>query len=263
MNYPEFRKALAEGKPQLGFCIMYPATGIVEKCGSDYDWLWLDGQHGQLDYSTMLSLVRAADFIKRPSFVRVAWNEFGAIALAADMFPQGVIVPCVSTVEEAQAAVQAAKLPPLGKRSYGARRACDVVGRLYSNTANSDLMLICQIETPEGIENAEAIAATPGVDGLFLGPDDIMLRRGFTMDAPKNQETLGKDMELVMAACRKHNKPGVMVGVGAEMMSLCLKTGFTMVVGGGDVTCLGFAAKQWASDARAMFAALKPNTKFC
>lgn len=261
MNYPEFRKALTQGKTQMGFCVMYPAAGIAERCGQDWDWLWLDGQHGQMGYQDLLGLVRAADVVRKPSFVRVPWNEFGAIAQAADMLPQGIIVPCVSTVAEAQAAVRASKLPPLGNRSYGGRRPCDLLTRMYSNTANEELMLICQIETPEAIENAEAIAALPGVDGLFLGPDDIMLRRGYTMDAPKNQESLGKDMEAVMAACRKHGKAGVMVGVGTEMLTLCLKTGFQMIVGGGDVSCMGSTSAQWAKDARATIAGFKPAGK--
>jgi 2-keto-3-deoxy-L-rhamnonate aldolase RhmA len=110
--------------------------------------------------------------------VRVAGHEAGPIGLALDMGATGVIVPCVDTAEQARALVTAAKFPPLGNRSYGGRRPIDLHGRMYAHTANEDTLLLLQIESPLAITNAEQIAAIPGVDGLFLGPDDIMFRRG-------------------------------------------------------------------------------------
>jgi 4-hydroxy-2-oxoheptanedioate aldolase len=255
-----FRSKLESGTPQLGLCVMYPSPGVVERIGADWDWVWIDGQHGQLGYSDVLALVRACELVGRPAFVRVPGHEFGPIGLALDTNAAGLIVPVVDTPEQAQTVVNAAKFPPLGRRSYGARRPIDRQGRLYSDTANEEVLLLVQIESPEAIDNAEAIAATPGVDALFLGPDDIMLRRGYPMNAPRSRETLGADMEAVVAACRKYGKFAVTVGMGAEMLNLCAEVGFNMIVGGGDVPFLANSSKQASEEARAILANRVVNT---
>jgi 4-hydroxy-2-oxoheptanedioate aldolase len=256
-----FRKALAAGVPQLGLSVMYPPAGVIERIGPDWDWMWIDGQHGELGYSDVLGLVRACDMIRRPAIVRVPGHEFGPIGLSLDTGAAGVIVPCVDTPAQARAVVDAAKFPPLGKRSYGGRRPIDLLGRTYSDTANEDVLLVCQIESPLAIENADAIAAIDGVDALFLGPDDIMLRRGFSMTAPRNKASLGQDMQVLIDACHKHGKLGVMVGVGEEMLGLCLKMGFHMIVSGSDVMFLANGSKKAAGDARAILEQSKVPAK--
>jgi len=254
-----FREALKSGVPQIGLCIMYSSPGVVERIGADWDWLWLDGQHGEADRKEMLALVRACELIQRPAFVRVPMHEPGPIGVALDMDAAGVIVPCVDNPEQARTIVHAAKFPPLGGRSYGGRRVIDRRGRLYSDTANVDTMLVLQIETPEGIANADAIAAMPGVDALFLGPDDIMLRRGHSMNAPKNKAALWEDMLAVTKACRKHGKAAMTVGRGPEWFTLCMEAGFNMIVGGSDVVFLTESSKKSAEEARALAKGFKPG----
>lgn len=247
-----FRPALASGTPQLGLCLMYPSPGVIERIGADWDWVWIDGQHGELGYPDVLAMVRACDLVGRPAFVRVPGHEFGPIGLALDTGAAGLIVPCVDTPEQAQTVVNAAKFPPLGKRSYGGRRPIDFNGRGYAATANEDVVLVAQIESPEAVENVDAIAATPGIDALFLGPDDIMLRRGYPLDQPRSKETLRPDMEAVAQACQKHGKFAVMVGMGAEMISFCAELGYNMIVAGGDVPFLANTSKQASGEARAL-----------
>ncbi|MCC7518901.1 MAG: hypothetical protein IT578_06925 [Verrucomicrobiae bacterium] len=238
--------------------MMYPSPGVVERIGADWDWIWLDGQHGQLGaYDAMLALVRACDFAGRPAMVRVPHHEFGALGLALDMGAAGVIAPVVNTVEEAKRVVAAAKFPPLGNRSYGGRRLIDLWGRAYSDTANAQTMLIVQIESPQAVENAERIAAVEGVDALFLGPDDILLRRGHSMTAPRSKALLGKDMEAVVRACRNAGKFSCCVGMGAEMFRLCVEMGFAMIVAGGDAAFLANASAATAKEARAILGGMK------
>src|SRR5437016_448957 len=151
------RKMLDAGKPLLGLSVMYPSPGAVERIGPDWDWIWIDGQHGEMAYEQTLALVRACDLIQRPAVVRVPGHEFGAIGKALDMGAAAVITPCVDTPEQARAIAFAAKFPPLGKRSYGSRRLVDQQGRNYSDAANEDTLLIVQIESPQAIENVDAI----------------------------------------------------------------------------------------------------------
>lgn len=247
-----FQAALDRGVPQFGLCVMYPCAGAIERIAPDWDWVWLDGQHGQIGYSEMLQLVRACDLADRPALVRVPGHEAGPIGLALDMGAAGVIVPCVDTVEQAEKLVRAAKFPPLGERSYGGRRPVDLNGRTYSNTANGETMLVVQIETPTAINNVDEIAAISGVDALFFGPDDLLLRRGFAMDAPRSREMLEADMAAVVAACRKHGKYAATVGAGPVMLPLCLDMRFHLVVGGGDAGFLANASKQASAEARAL-----------
>lgn len=247
-----FRETLTTGTPQLGVCVTYPSPGVIERIGPDWDWVWIDGQHGQLGYGDVLSLVRACDLVQRPAFVRVPGHEFGTIGLALDTGASGLIVPVVDTPEQAQSIVNAAKFPPLGKRSYGARRPVDRQGRLYADTANETVLLVAQIESPEAVDNAEAIAAVPGVDALFLGPDDVLLRRGYAMDAPRTAGMLQGDMEAVINACRKHDKFGVMVGGNPEMLTLAISLGCHMIACGADAGFLANGSKQATETARAL-----------
>jgi 4-hydroxy-2-oxoheptanedioate aldolase len=246
-----FRAMLEQGGPRFGMAVSYPAPGAIERIGPDWDWIWIDGQHGQLGYSETLALVRACDLIGRPALVRVPGHEAGPIGLTLDMGAAGVMVPCVDTAEQARKVVEAAKFPPLGKRSYGGRRTIDRRGRAYSDTANHDTLLVVQIETPEALDNVDAIAATAGVDALLLGPDDLLLRRGVSMEAPRNKENLGTTLGVVIRACREHGKTGVMVAIGTAMIELGLQMGFPMIVSGADVAFLANASKQAAAEARA------------
>ncbi len=247
-----FREKLRSGCAQLGLAITYPTPGVVERIGSDWDWIWIDGQHGEMGYGEILALVRACDLIGRPAIVRVPGHEAGPIGLALDMGAAGVIVPCVDTPDQARAVVTAAKFPPLGNRSYGGRRIGDLRGRSYSDTANDDTVLVAQIETPEALKNVEAIAAVAGIDALFLGPDDLLLRRGVSTDAPRNRENLGPALEAVLQACRKHGKASVMVGMSAELLQLGVELGFQIIACGADVRFLTTASQQTAAAARAV-----------
>jgi 4-hydroxy-2-oxoheptanedioate aldolase len=231
---------------------MYPSPGVVERIGGDWYWVWIDGQHGELDYSDILALVRACDLAGVPAVVRVPGHETGPIGRALDTGAAGVLVPCVDTPQQAQAIARAAKFPPLGNRSYGGRRPIDFHGRGYSDSANTETLLIVQIESPEAVENAAAIAATPGVDALLLGPDDITLRRGYGMSQPRDKAMLHADMQAVASACHKHGKYAAMVGVSEEMLRLCLETGYNLIAAGGDVGFLAAGSKQASDAARAV-----------
>ena len=118
-------RALRQG-PQLGLGVMYPAAGIIERIGPDWDWMWIDGQHGELGYGDILAAVRASNLIQRPTVVRVPGHDSGAIGLALDTAADAVMVPMIDDADQARQIVNAAKFPPLGNRSYGARRPIDL-----------------------------------------------------------------------------------------------------------------------------------------
>ena len=246
----QFIEKLKAGNMQFGFTISYPAPGILERIGHDWDWVWIDGQHGQLAYQDILNLIRACELMEIAAIVRVPSHESGFIGMILDAGADGLIVPLVNTVEEADHIVSAAKFPPLGERSFGGRRIIDRKSRSFSQTANEDTLVIAQIETPGALENAEAIAAIDGIDALFLGPDDIMLRRGLPMETPRTKETIGKDIETVGQASIKHGKFSVMPAFTPEIIKHCHANGFKMLASGADSMLLTGASEQASKAAR-------------
>ena len=230
---------------QLGLGIMYPASGIIERIGPDWDWLWIDGQHGELGYNDIMAAVRAGNLIQRPTVVRVAGHDSGAIGLALDTAADGVMVPMVDDADQARQIVNAAKFPPLGNRSYGARRPIDLHGRAYSNADHEQPLLVCQIETLTGLENVESIAAVDGVDVLFFGPDDISMRQGLAMHEPRPEGHFDDALKKVADAAQACGKIAGGVFPNPKAMQQAAAMGFRLAVGGADVMFLadGSAAK--------------------
>jgi 2-keto-3-deoxy-L-rhamnonate aldolase RhmA len=222
-----------ESGPQLGLAICYPAPGIIEQVGSEWDWIWIDGQHGQFGYQDLLAAARACNFIDRPAVIRVPGHDPGPIGLALDMAIDGVMVPMVNTAEEARQIVQAAKFHPLGSRSFGGRRVCDLFGPGYAQAPIQPL-LICQIETQIGLENAEAIAAVEGVDVLFFGADDMAISRGLTMGQVPPGSFDAARMQVSQAAKRQGKFCGG-VFVAPEAAAQAVSMGYNLLVGGVDV----------------------------
>jgi 4-hydroxy-2-oxoheptanedioate aldolase len=247
----KFLENLRAGRAQWGLLASYPAPGMIERIGRDWDWVWIDAQHGQLGYQDILAHVRTCDYLGCAPFIRIASHEYAEIGRALDTNPAGVIVPMVQNRAEAERVVAAAKYPPLGNRSYGGRRVGDVRGRHYPREVNADVLLLVQIETTEAVADAANIAAVPGVDGLFYGPDDMFLRRGLPMDTPKNAETLGADLLAVAAACRKHRKVAVTLAFTPELIAHCVKANYGMLVVGSDILMLTAGSKEALAVARA------------
>ncbi|MCB1277016.1 aldolase/citrate lyase family protein [Prosthecobacter sp.] len=173
-----------------------------------YDGIWLDAEHRVWDpreSETMLGRHHAADIdcIWRPP----TKEKNGLYRLLEDG-AAGLMIPHVGTAKEARALVNAIKFPPLGDRGFcgGGRDADYWIGKPadYTDAANRESCLVVQIETPAALANAEAIAAVPGVDVLFIGPGDMSLRLGCT---PGVSDPGMLDVQKqIAAACRKHGK---------------------------------------------------------
>ncbi len=239
--------------PLLGMCIMYPSAGALERIGPDWDWIWIDAQHGDMDFRDVMNLIRASHLIGRPSLVRVPAHDAGWIGKVLDGGAAGVIVPMIESVAEAKAMVGAAKFPPLGNRSYGGRRIVDFLGRSYYKTANRDTVLILQVESNESVAIVDELAAIEGVDGLFLGPDDLLIRDAQDVDTPKDPATLGRQYEILVDGCRRHGKLSLGHGVTDVAMRMAREYGYNLVMGGGDVNFLANGSKNCAQKLRNFF----------
>ena len=195
-----------------------------------FDWLILDAQHGNVNEGNMLVLLQAVELGRTPPLVRVKWNDPAQIMRALDLGAAGVIVPMVSTAAAAAQAAQATRYPPVGNRSYGPVR------HGAPGQPLGDPLCLVMIETREALENLDAIASTPGIDGLFVGPIDLGLSLGFEPAMKPPAEVLGAFTKIA-AACERN---GVLFGgaaSGPESARLMRDRGATFITIGSD---LGF-----------------------
>ena len=188
-----------------------------------YDGIWLDAEHRPWDphqADAMLAQHHAADI---DCLWRPPTKEKNALYRLLEDGVAGLMIPHVATAEEAHALVQAIKFPPLGDRGFcgGGRDAAYWIGKPpdYTEQANHETFLTVQIETPQALENAAAIAAVPGVDVLFLGPGDMSLRLGCS---PAVNDPVMLDVQKKLnAACVRHGKAwGRPVGSAADVKAV-------------------------------------------
>jgi 4-hydroxy-2-oxoheptanedioate aldolase len=231
-------------RPLFGLCISYPAPGIIERIGKSWDWFWIDGQHGELGFDDCVELVKASQLIGVPGLVRVPSQDPTWVAKLLDLGAAGVIVPMVETVAEAAAMVQAAKFPPVGNRSYGGLRIGTHMGPDYHRTANRDTVLILQLESSRAAALADQFAAMEGVDGLFLGPDDLVVRKGGDVKAPKTMEEIGQEVETIARACEKHGKFNVALAFSDLGLDMAKRFRHQLVVGADDFSLLDTGSEQ-------------------
>ena len=196
-----------------GWCVI-PSAFSAELMGrSGFDWVCVDTQHGVIGYDQMALMLQALAITGTPAFVRVPWNTPGDIMKALDAGAQGVIVPMVNAAEEARRVVGACRYPPTGYRSWGPiRAALDVEG--YSPEVGNDRVVVAvMIETADGVAAADDIVAVPGVDAVYVGPNDLALTHGMSPSADAFSDDHAALVAGVLAACQRHGVvPGIHCG---------------------------------------------------
>lgn len=171
-----FKAAIRAGRQQIGLWVALANSYGVEICaGSGFDWLLFDGEHGPNDPPGMLPQLQAAAAYPVSAIVRPAWNDKVLIKRYLDIGFQSFLVPYVQTVAEAEAAVAAVRYPTRGVRGVAGSTRASRYGRIadYARRAEGEICLLVQIESREGLDNLDAIAATDGIDGVFIGPADL------------------------------------------------------------------------------------------
>lgn len=206
------RQAFSEARPALGIFIVIPSPALVEIAGhAGFDFVILDTEHGSAGPESLEHMVRAAEAAGTTPVVRVTANDRGLILRALDAGALGLLVPHVVSAGDAEAAVGAARYPPGGARGlsttaragrYSFRGVTDHIER-----SNREIVVAVQIEDAAAVAHAEAIAAVPGVDVLFVGPSDLSLSMGYPgqADHPAVQRAVDR---IFKAAERSHREVG-------------------------------------------------------
>jgi len=243
----QFKRNLAAGKPQIGLWMSFFAHQVVELCAnSGFDWMLLDTEHSPNDPHMVHTQLMAAKGGTAHAVVRPAWNDMVLIKRFLDIGAQTVLLPYVQTPEEAHAAVQATRFPPDGLRGVAGSTRAAGFGRIkdYLNKANAEMCVLVQVETRKSLDNLDAICKVDGVDGVFIGPNDLAADLGHrgNIPHPEVQSAIADAIKRI----RAHGKaPGILVGEadGQRMLDL----GALFVAVGSDTGLLRMAADGLAS----------------
>ncbi|WP_416414751.1 HpcH/HpaI aldolase family protein [Pantoea sp. App145] len=246
MKLNNIKARWSEGKTVLnGWLSMANAFSAEIMAEQGYDSLTIDLQHGFIGYEEAKPMLQAMRASGVAPMVRVPWLEPGIIMKALDAGAWGVICPMVNTAEQAQSLVSCVRYPPTGSRSFGPTRVSISAGADYGQYADDHVVCFAMIETAEAVNNLEAIVATPGLDGIYIGPADLTLgltgrkyRTGFDREEPEIVEAIKHILDVAHRAGKKaglHNGTPAYAARAAEW-------GFDLVTVSNDVQLLRASA---------------------
>src|SRR5918994_849253 len=245
------REIWAENRTAFGLWSVVPGTigaEILAKAGTDY--VCVDQQHGVIDYGSMVPMFQVIRGGGAAPITRVLSNDPFLIMKALDAGAWAVIVPLVGSAGDAARAVSACRYPPRGVRSFGPVRAATVIGSRDPEELGSEVLCLVMVETREALERVDEIAATPGVDGLYIGPSELTISLGLP---PTLEVTEGEHVEAVRRireACHEH---GIAAGIhcpSGEWARRHAEAGFDLVTVATDAPLLREAARRQLTAAR-------------
>lgn len=244
----KFKAALAAHQVQIGCWSALASPISTEVLGlAGFDWLVLDGEHAPNDISTFIPQLMALKGSVSAPVVRVPTNDAVIMKRLLDIGFYNFLIPFVETEEEAHQAVAATRYPPLGVRGVSVSHRANMFGTVPDYFAQSDknITILVQIESQAGLDNIDPIAATEGVDGIFVGPSDLAAALGHLGNAghPEVQQAI----QHIFARAKAQGKPGgILAPVEADARRY-LEWGATFVAVGSDLG-LFRAASQKLSD---------------
>jgi len=238
-----FKHAIAKGELQIGlWCsLCSPITAeIVSHSG--YDWLLLDTEHSPNEVPDVLAQLQAVQAGTASAIVRPAWNDIVLIKRFLDIGAQTLLVPFVQSADEARRAVEATRYPPGGIRGITGSGRASRYGRVtnYLKNASQEICLLVQVETKSALDRIEEIASVDGIDGVFIGPNDLSASFGHIGNwaHPDVQAAL----EDAVRRLKKIGKPAGILTPNEEEAKRFIQWGYTFVAVGADLGLLARGA---------------------
>jgi 4-hydroxy-2-oxoheptanedioate aldolase len=217
---------------------------------ANWDALTVDLQHGLVDYQTAVTMLQAVSTTATVPLARVPWLEPGIIMKLLDAGAYGIVCPMINTRAECEAFVQACRYPPLGYRSFGPVRATWYSGADYFKHANTTVITMAMIETKQAVENLDEILSVPGLDSLYIGPNDLAITLGCAPSSvPTDPIVLGA-IKTIVAGAKKH---GIYAGIhcgSTAMAKEMITLGFQFLTLLADNAFLAAAAKGAVAEMR-------------
>jgi 4-hydroxy-2-oxoheptanedioate aldolase len=208
------KAALKDGRPSVGTWLSLGnllAARLMARAG--FAWLTVDMEHSHVGWETATNMFAAIADAGCTALARVPANRHDHIKRALDNGAQGIVVPMVNSRDEAIAAVRAAKYPPVGNRSVGgtahALNFAATSGDYYAR-ANDEILVVLQCEHIDAVNQADSIFSVPGIDAIFVGPNDLAASMRSADNQPPSGDETAQVMKRILAACRKHKvAPGL------------------------------------------------------
>ncbi|KAF9569438.1 Phosphoenolpyruvate/pyruvate domain-containing protein [Agrocybe pediades] len=259
------RDARKQGKPVLGFWMMFPGAALARTFAQlGYDFILIDCEHGNIDDAAMHAAVGAVAAEGVSPLVRIPGPDNVHVKRALDSGAHGILCPNLSSVEEARALVSYAKFPIPTKtvpgQSSDTKNNASVISRQvsgirgvgspfapavfhqslgeYIRTANRNTLVAAQIETLAGLENCEEIAKVDGLDMLFIGPNDLASSMGYPALEHESIPEVQDAVERVLAAAHAAGKYAGMFCTSSEQVRRRHEQGFDLMNLGGDIVAL-------------------------
>ncbi|MCU0826335.1 MAG: aldolase/citrate lyase family protein [Tabrizicola sp.] len=210
-----------------------------------FDSVTVDMQHGALDYTDLLPMLQAMRASGATLFARVPWLDPAHVMKALDAGADGIICPMINTGAEAARLVSYMRYPPLGTRSFGPTRAAFAHGADYAATANRRVLAFAMIETAEGFANLEEIVATPGLDGIYVGPADLSLslsNGALAAVMDREEPEMIAAFQKIAAACQARGIIAALHCGTPAYAHRAIGWGFRMTTVGGDTRFLSAGA---------------------
>ena len=245
-----FRKRLNDFESLIGSIVSIRAAAAAEILASaGYDWLFIDGEHGEIQLDDITDILRAVQ-PDTPCLVRVPSASESNIKQVLDLGADGIIVPQVNNAEQAAQIVQWARYAPEGQRGVGLARA-HAYGMNFSNymeSANERVAVVVQVEHRNAVENIEAIVEVPGIDAIQLGPYDLSASYGKMgqLDDPE----IVSAIDRVISISLKAGIPVGHFGISANAIQPYTEKGCTLIVAGTDTLFMGTAARKMLENFR-------------
>ncbi len=228
--------------------------GIAEALAREsFDAVTLDMQHGGFDFVGAARAIQSVALAGKPTIARVPVGDFATASRLADAGAAAVIAPMINSAADARRFAEFMKFPPLGRRSWGPRTALaltGLVGPAYLHGANAVTLAIAMVETREALDALDEIVATPGVDGVFVGPADlsIALSGGGVVDP--HGEAVEAALTKIAARAKAHGKFAGLFCVDGARAKVARARGFALCSISTDLLLLRAAARAELAAAR-------------
>lgn len=242
------KRALKAGEPSVGTWLSLgsiTAARFLARAG--WNWLTVDIEHSLVDWETATHIFASVADAGCTALARVPANRHDHIKRVLDNGAMGVVVPMVNSRAEAEAAVQACLYPPFGNRSVGGSVHAlnfDTGAPTYFEKANEELLIVLQCEHIQAVRDADQIFSVPGIDAIFVGPNDLAQSMRSKDNKPPSGEAMNEALRHVLVTCKKHKVPAGLHCYSADEARMRIEEGWQFIAIGSELRMMMSASAE-------------------
>lgn len=245
------RQRFARSEPILNAWLAIPSAYSAEAMGHQgFDSVTVDLQHGMIGFDAAVAMLQAISATPATPLARVSRSDYALVMQLLDAGAYGVIAPMISTQQQARDFASFCRYPPAGARSFGPARGLLYGGADYVQRANEEILALAMIETREAVANLDAILATPGLDGVYVGPNDLCLDFGKPASPETDDPIVAPIIRDIAGRARAAGRIAGIFCSSGPAAARRIAEGFVMATPGNDVAILTRGARDALAAAR-------------